>query len=318
MSIPHDFVTLLDRPTDMEEWIAAFCARRAAKPPVEPPFPALVARQSAADWLIEQFDLLSTLPGARDRLREVIVRLIITHGGRRASLETSDQIVGTLLEVAGTLQFAEIAPSLAKWARQSWLRERHVYRLGKTEFPLRRRVWTLLLAWGAVDGLIPHLTAELADLARSAEPGTAQVAFVALGERAPAQALRLIPETARVWHEAYWESAVHEFLRVVGPRVLLTPEYESAWAECLGPCLYDDAIYNFVRPPRPYAEVDPRRPFRIFAVLKRAGIELKELPEGFAELRGEGVRLRVNVSRYLAMWSAVNVIPDTPKPVLVM
>ncbi len=315
MSNPHAFVELFHTPTDLEDWIATFCARQVAKPPIGPPFPSLVAGQSTADWLIEQFHLLSTSAGERDRLRGVIVRLIVTHGGRTASAGTSDQIVGTLLEVAGPLEFVEISPNLADWVRKPWLKEQHVYRLGRRMFPLRRRVWSLLLAWGAVDGVIPQLTTELYELAGSGEPGTAQVAFVALGERAPAQALRLIPQAAKVWQEAYWESAVREFLRSVGPRTLLAQEYESAWAECLGPCLYDDSIYNSVRPPRPFAEADTHRAIRVYDVLERAGIELKELSDGFLELRGCGARLLVNVSRYLLAWSNAAMIPDVARPV---
>jgi hypothetical protein len=118
MSNPHAFVELFANPTDLEDWIADLCGRKIARPQIGPAFPALTATQSADDWLVEQFYALSDMPGARDRLRQAIVTLIATHGGRDASPNLRDQIVGTLLHVAGSLNFIEIARHLVDWSRR--------------------------------------------------------------------------------------------------------------------------------------------------------------------------------------------------------
>src|SRR4051794_29301359 len=94
------FGSLLENATQLEDWLAAFCPRHFARPRVGPPFPALGADQTPADWLVEQFERLEDTPGARDRLRNAVVTLISADGGRETSPELRDQIVGVLLHVA--------------------------------------------------------------------------------------------------------------------------------------------------------------------------------------------------------------------------
>jgi len=315
MSNAHPFVELFANPTDLEDWIAALCGRQAVKPQIGPAFPALSAAQSADDWLVEQFYALSDVPGARDKLRQAIVTLIATNGGRDASPELSDQIVGTLLHVAGGLNFIEVSRHLVEWARQPWLKENHVYRLGRRELSIRQIVWDLLLAWGAADDLGTQLQSELTDLATSDQPGTAQLAFIALGRRSPAKALELIPRMAMLWHLEYWENAVIRFFRSVDLRVLLGEHYRNAWAACVGSCLYEEAVSNRLREERPFTEEDSHRANHLCDVLDQVGISLGHRTGSYMNLRGGGVGLRLDIGAYLKGWFAAAPFPEEGQPV---
>lgn len=294
----HSFTQIFDLPTDLEDWIAAFCGRRTPHPSVGPSFPALAAGETEADWFVDQFDRLRSEPGKRDQLRTIIVRLIATHGGRDQLPQSRDQITGTLLNVARELKFVEITPHLLEWIRKPWFREPHIYILGSAELPLRRTVWEVLLGWGCVEGVVPHLTEMLTDLAMSGENGTAQIAFVALGERDPSAALRLVPEAVKVWPLAYWISTVTQFLRSVGVRALLNPKHAQAWSVCLGRCLYALDVDPYIRDARPFAEADTLRPNHLYEPIETAGIQLDDRENGEIVLSGLGVTLKVNVCEY--------------------
>jgi hypothetical protein len=315
MSNAHAFFELFANPTDLEDWIAALCGREVVKPQIGPAFPALSAAQSADDWLVEQFYALSDVPGARDRLRHAIITLIATHGGRDASPDLRDQIVGTLLHVAGTLNFIEVSRHLVDWARQPWLKENHVYRLRRRELPLRQIVWDLLLAWGAADDLGTQLESELVELATTDQPGTAQLAFIALGRRSPAKALTLIPRMAMLWHLEYWENAVIRFFRSIDVRVLLGEDFRNAWVDCIGSCLYEEAVSNRLREERPFTEADSHRANHLCNVLDDVGISLGHRTSSYMTLQGGGVHLQLDVGAYLKGWYAAAPFRDETQPV---
>ncbi|MDP9192259.1 MAG: hypothetical protein M3P06_11220 [Acidobacteriota bacterium] len=315
---PYAFGELFSRPTDLEDWIGDFCALRERPRIAGPSFPALTAELSHADWVIKQFVLLGSTPGARDSLRQAIAYLIATLGGREPSAEARDQIVGTLLDVAGRLEFVEVTSYLRHWARQQWLREKHVYLKGNKEVPLRRAVWTLLIKWGSIDNVVPNLTVELRQLALEKEVGTAQVCFLALGERDPAAALRILPDLARQWHEAYWTSVVEQFLRSVTISALLDSSLEDAWAVALGQCFYESDLDQYIRPPRAIADFDTERPNRLQDVLLVVGIDAWPTVKGVLLVARDGTKLEVSTRKEIAVVEKSTLIPERPMPVFEM
>jgi hypothetical protein len=309
MNIPHPFLDL--ELTDRSQWVTSFCARRLVEPLVGPQFPALVRGQSPSDWLVNQFQRLALLPGLRDRLRLTIAELISTHGGYFAAGNERDQVIGTLLDAAGQLDFIEIAPHLADWVRSGWIDEGHVYIIGNAEIPLRRTVWELLIGWNQLDGLGPQLTRDLQRLAKEGESGTAQLCFVALGQRHPSAALEMIPHTVTLWHEAYWVSAVTRFMSSVGRVSLLRQEYKNAWSTCLGRCFYDydNSIQRFLREPPQLAEFDSRRPNRLYTILEELGITIQLGSTSVLLQNPEGDRLLVDVQEYSNSIEKWTIIP---------
>jgi hypothetical protein len=309
---PHKFVHLFDTPTDLEDWIADFCARKIAQPRIGPPFPALGAGETPVDWFIVQFDRLGAEAGKRDQLRTVIVRLIATYGGRDQPRQERNQIVGTLLNVARELKFTELAPHLRDWIRKPWFREEHLYKLGGAHLPLRRTVWELLLAWGSAEGVVQNLTRVLTELALSGETGMAQIAFVALGERDIDAALLLLPDLAKVWPIPYWVSAVSQFFRSADVKTMLSRDHYESWAECAGRCLYDSELDPYVRDARPFAEADAHRPNHFYEPIENAGMKLDDRENGYVVISGGGVSLKLNVSKYYFSMAEVAMIPERP------
>lgn len=272
----HPFLDL--QPTDRAEWVFDFAGGHKAAPRIGPPFPALDRGVSPADWLIAQFQRAVAVEGARDRLRSTVVDVAARLGRAKATSERN-QALGTLLQVAALFEFTELAPDLGDWTRKGWLAEGHTYHLDGTDMPLRRTVWELLIAWKKLDTLDlgPQLRRDLVALIETNEAGTAQLCFVALGERYPADALEMIPYTVPLWHKTYWISTVQKFLNAHGPVELLRHPYERAWAKCLGKCFYDFTFVDrHLRAPRMLSEFDSNRPNRFFVLLQEVGITVEQ------------------------------------------
>jgi hypothetical protein len=273
----HPFLNL--ERTDRAEWVFDFAGNHKAAPRTGgPAFPALERGVSPTDWLIAQFQRAAADAGLRDRLRTTVVE-VVGGLGRAVASQERNQALGALLQVAAKFDFTELAPDLADWTRKNWLAEDHKYQLDGAEMPLRRTVWELLLAWKKLDTLElgAQLRRDLVALIETNEPGTAQLCFVALGERYPADALEMIPYTVPLWHKTYWTSTVHKFLSAHGPVELLRHVYQRAWAKCLAKCFYDlPFVDRHLRDPRLSAEFDSNRPNRLFVLLQDVGIAVQQ------------------------------------------
>lgn len=297
MSELHAFIGL--DPTDREEWVFAFCGRRRTNPPIGPSFPALKKDQSPEEWLMWQFQMAGETVALRDRLRQTVVA-VAGRAGRMSPSAERNQALGALLEVAQQFGFTELADDLIDWARKDWLDEGHVYELGGADVPLRRTVWELLISWKKLDLVGPQLRRDLVRLVESDEPGTAQLCFVALGERDPGAAIEMIPYTLPLWHQTYWLSTVRKFLESIGPFELLRDTYKAAWSACLGPCFFDAVLVDrYLRDPRLAVAFDSPRPNRFYNLLNEIGIEVKQGTTTVLLVNSKGGRLVVDVRQYV-------------------
>ena len=176
---------------------------------------------------------------------------ILRTGAVRETVKDRAQILGQLLEVAGTCGFQEdLEETLRGWVRDDAYATGS-YRLGRQSIPLRRTVWAILIAWRGTKGLVEFLDRDLS----SRVEGSEQLCFVELGRLVPDEAIRRIPEILN-WPEPYWRETLHGFLSLLGARGILSPAYTTAWTDCLAMIHFNQSkLKLLIGDPAPLREV---------------------------------------------------------------
>src|SRR5882757_6134742 len=109
----HPFLDLEE--TDRTRWLAALFDVPGAPPPYGVRYPVLRAGESPYTWLCDQLQRAQAVQGARDRIRRSVVEILRT-GAIRETVKDRVQILGQLLEVAGTCGFQEdLEETLRGW-----------------------------------------------------------------------------------------------------------------------------------------------------------------------------------------------------------
>jgi hypothetical protein len=256
----HPFLDL--ETTERSRWIAAFCDRT----PVLPPgpmvaFPLLARGESPLSWLRDQFRRAQASGKGPDRLRDSVGDLV-----RREldGIELTDrlQALGTLVGLAGACGFTEVGPKLRDWIRGDHYAAA-VYRVGSHPVPLRQTVWSIVIAWGGSEGMVPFLKR---DLVRP-ELESGALCFSALGRLSLFDAIAEIPSVF-AWPAPYWKEILRRFFANFkgATRTLVEPHLLPAWQTCLGALESDPQASELFKP--------YWTPFR--KLLLAAGLELSE------------------------------------------
>jgi hypothetical protein len=226
----HRFVEIEDD-LDRTSWLAAFFDVPGTPPPLGVRYPLLRAGESPYTWLCDQFRRAQARAGMRARIRRSVVEILVTEANREPVRDRA-QVLGQMLEVAGTCGFTAITGTLHGWVKADAYRDSS-YQLGTNAIPLRRTIWAILISWRKTHGLRKALTR---DFARP-RLGSQQLCFAELGRLAPPEAIRRIPKILD-WPEPYWREALYDFLSRLGAREALSSDHEKAWTECLGEILF--------------------------------------------------------------------------------
>ncbi|MDP9119910.1 MAG: hypothetical protein M3O15_00835 [Acidobacteriota bacterium] len=236
----HRFLDIVEE-MDRQRWLVSLLDAPGSAPPDDVRFPTLRAGLSKSDWLRDQFQSVTGLPGLQDRIRRPVVNLLTTEC-EGALVRDRAQILGSLLEIAGGCGFTEVGDKLWHWTTADAYAEAS-YRLSGQRIPLRRTVWEILIAWGRTRDLTRYL---LRDLDRP-ELDCAQLCFAELARNAPAEALSRIP-TVLVWPIPYWREILRTFFSSLGARQALAAEFHEAWRKCFKEIVWNTALFQLLEP----------------------------------------------------------------------
>jgi hypothetical protein len=244
----HPFIDLAE--TDRTRWLAALFDLPGSPPPYGVRYPMLRAGESPYSWLCDQFRRAGEIQGARDRIRRSVVEILRT-GALRETVRDRAQVLGQLLEVAGTCGFQdELEETLRGWISTNAY-ALDSYRLDMETVPLRRTVWAILIAWRGTKELVKFLKRDFS----SGVGGSAQLCFAELGRLVPDSAIRRIPEILS-WPEPYWRETLHGFLSQLGARAVLSRAHKAAWTDCVADIYFDSGKLDLLTgDPAPLGEV---------------------------------------------------------------
>jgi hypothetical protein len=227
----HQFFNLDE--TDRTHWIAALFDAPGTPPPYGIRYPIIRSGETPYTWLCDQFRKAQEITGLQDRIRSSVVEILVTEAAREPVRERA-QVLGQLLEVAGTCGFVTpIDDLLSGWIRaDAYARDR--YHLGSHTIPVRQTVWSILIAWRKTEKLKRYL---LRDFSRP-DLGSQNICFAEMGRLAPEEGIRHIPDILD-WPEPYWREALYSFLSSLGARAALAADLREAWTDCFGDILFN-------------------------------------------------------------------------------
>lgn len=256
----HPFLDL--DTTQRSRWIAALCDE-ASSPPlgVTLAFPLLPRGETPLSWLEDQYRRAEA-SGRATPLRDSVTSLLVREL-EGIELGNKLQVLGVLVDLAGTCSFTEVAPKLRDWVRGDYFAEA-TYQIDGHAICLRQTLWSTIIGWGGSEGMIPYLKR---DLGRP-KLKCGALCFSALGRLSPSDAITEIPGTY-AWPLPYWNEILHDFFGnfTGAARILVDPHLQSAWRSCLGALLWDPETSERFRP----------RWGKFRKLLTSAGIDLSEL-----------------------------------------
>lgn len=242
---PHPLFQL-DGEIARAEWLVYFFDQRRKGQDLEPfglPFPNLIPDLTPADWVVNQVKKFHRDPTVREKVRLSVVHLFRTKGPLD-EIRDRGQVFGNLLEVAGRLDFSEISPALRGWVRDDSLRN-EVFVVKDQGIPLRRKLWSLLIAWNETEGLEHMLRRDF----RRIDLGVGPICFSELGRLQPESAIELIPQLVG-WPQPYWRQALLTLIgESLSPQDAVHERFQPAWARCFREFYQQTKLWAYIDPP---------------------------------------------------------------------
>jgi len=244
----HPAVSELDE-TELAPWLAAFFdAPASLAAPYGYRVPLLRAGESPYTWLRDQFRRVQGRRGLPGKIRRSVVE-VIRSTAARGPVEAPQQVLGLLLEVAGSCGFSEISEILRGWVQNDFYRT-ETYRLQRQEITLRRIAWNLLIAWHKTEGLEDELSRDLERPDLDCEA----LCFGELGRLDSQQAIARIPKLLEL-PEPYWREALWNFLSTLGAEQAVTANYREGWGECFAAIVWDTVRADHLQEESSFKEV---------------------------------------------------------------
>jgi hypothetical protein len=192
---------------------------------------------------VDQYRRAVALNSFPERFQAVVLELLRSELAG-LPLRNPFNVLGVIVQLAGSCHFTDVGPKLRDWIRQDALRS-VTYRIEGEDISIRRTLWSILIGWGESEGLKEYLLRDLDAPGLDCGP----LCFSALGRLDPRAAIQSIPRTIE-WPAPYWREVLRSFFVAHGaPNTSFhLEEYALAWKTCFEQLRFHGEVSERAKP----------------------------------------------------------------------